>query len=148
MKTDKGVVTARQGDTVSVVLRSHEECASCSLAQFCVSSRSPNSTVMVTASFDVAPGDMVEISIDDSLILKVSAIMYGVPLLAFLAGVFGGYGLSSLLGLHGGVAVAAPIVSGFVLLALGIAVSRAMARRFNVTGKVTRLIDEEVEKRL
>jgi sigma-E factor negative regulatory protein RseC len=148
MKTDKGVVTTRLGDTVSVILQSHEDCASCSLAQFCVSSRSPSSTVMVTTSFDVAPGDMVEISIDDSLILKVSAIMYGVPLLGFLVGVFGGYGLSPLLGLQSGAAVAAPIVSGFVLLALGIIVSRTMARKLNVTGKVTRLIDEEVEKRL
>lgn len=85
---------------------------------------------------------------DDSLILKVSAIMYGVPLVAFLAGVFGGYGLSLLAGLRGGMAVAMPIVSGFVLLVLGVVVSRAMARRLNVTGKVTRLIDKGVGRDL
>ncbi|MHB8071451.1 MAG: SoxR reducing system RseC family protein [Candidatus Cryosericum sp.] len=148
MRTDTGIVMSRQGDTVSVVVQSHEECASCSLAQFCVSSKNPGSTVAAAAPFDVSPGDLVEISMDDSLILKVSAIMYGVPLVAFLAGVFGGYGLSLLAGLRGGMAVAMPIVSGFVLLVLGVVVSRAMARRLNVTGKVTRLIDKGVGRDL
>ncbi len=146
MKTDKGVVIARRGDSVSVLVQSHEECASCTLAQFCVNGKKTGSTVVVTTSHEVAPGDVVEISINDSLILQVSAILYGVPLLAFLAGVFGGYGLSSLLRLHGGIEVAAPILSGFVLLVLGVVVSRAMARKLNVTGKVTRIIDKEVGK--
>jgi positive regulator of sigma E activity len=102
----------------------------------------------VSCPIDVSPGDRVEISIDDSLILKVSAIMYGVPLLAFLAGVFGGYGFSLLAGLYGGIAAAAQIGSGFVLLALGVIVSRIMARRLNVTGRVTRLMDKEVGRNL
>lgn len=148
MKTDQGIVTACKGNAVSVLLQAHEACASCSLAQVCVSNRKPTSTVTVTGSFDVAPGDLVEISIDDSLFLRVSAIMYGVPLLAFLAGVFGGYGLSWLVRLRGGAAVAAPIIAGFSLLVFGVALSRIMARRLGITGKVTRLIDEGVGKRL
>jgi sigma-E factor negative regulatory protein RseC len=148
MRTDTGIVISRQGDTVSVVVQSREACASCSLAQFCVSSKNPESTVTAAAPLDVFPGDLVEISMDDSLILKVSAIMYGVPLVAFLAGVFSGYGLSLLAGLRDSVAVATPIVCGFVLLALGIVVSRAMARRLKVTGKVTRLIDKGVGRDL
>lgn len=133
---------------VRVVVQSREECGSCSLAQFCATTREPSATLTVVCPIDVSPGDRVEISIDDSLILKVSAIMYGVPLLAFLAGVFGGYGLSLLAGLHGGAAAAAPIGSGFALLALGVIVSRMMARRLNVTGRVTQLMDKEVGKNL
>ena len=72
--------------------------------------------------------------------------MYGVPLLAFLAGVFGGYGFSVLAGLRGSSAAAVPIGSGFALLALGIAVSRAMARRLSVTGRVTQVMNREVDR--
>jgi len=131
---------------VRVVVQSRGECGSCSLARFCTVAREPSSLLTVTCPIRVSPGDRVEISIDDSLILKVSAIMYGVPLLAFLAGVFGGYGFSLLAGLSGSVAAAAQIGSGFVLLALGVVVSRMMARRLNVTGRITRLVDEEVDK--
>lgn len=148
MRVDTGVVVSCQEDRVRVVVQSRDECGSCSLAQFCAVTRQPSSTLTVISPINVSPGDRVEISIDDSLILKVSAIMYGVPLLTFLAGVFGGYGFSLLAGLHGGTAAAAQIGSGFALLALGVIVSRMMARRLNVTGKVTRLMDKEVSKNL
>jgi len=146
MKVDTGIVVSRQGSFVRVVVQSREACDSCALARFCTSTREPGSTLTANCTIDVSPGDRVEISLDDSLILKVSAIMYGVPLLAFLAGVFGGYGFSMLAGLRGGSAAAVPIGSGFALLALGIAVSRAMARRLSVTGKVTQVMSREVDR--
>ncbi len=148
MKTDQGIVMTRQGSTVSVMLQPQQGCVSCSLSRLCTENRRhENPSVLATASADIVPGDLVEVTIDDSLILKVSAIMYGIPLLAFLAGIFGGYGFSSLTGLQGDLATAVPVASGFVLLVLGIIVSHAMTLKLNVTGNVIRKIDKEAEKR-
>jgi uncharacterized membrane protein YjjP (DUF1212 family) len=84
------------------------------------------------------------VSLDDSIILKASAIMYGVPLVAFLAGVLGGYGFSLLGGLNGSLSMALPVVAGFVMLIPGVLVSRRVAMRLNPTAAVVNKLDQEV----
>ena len=101
MQTDQGLVIARHGSVVTIRLLPRDGCASCTLTQFCIGSKESSPTVRATAPPEIAQGDLVEVSLDDSIILKASAIMYGVPLVAFLAGVLGGYGFSSLAGLSG-----------------------------------------------
>ncbi len=86
------------------------------LTQFCVGSKESSPTVKAIAPPGIDQGDLVEVSVDDSIILKATAIMYGVPLVAFLAGVLGGYGFSSLAGLTGNPSMALPVVTGFVML--------------------------------
>ncbi len=144
MQTDRGLVIARQGDVVVVRLQPRDGCASCSLTQFCVGSKESSPTVRVTAPPEIAQGDLVEVSLDDSLILKASAIMYGIPLAAFLAGVLGGYGFSSLEGLNGSLSIALPVVAGFLMLIPGIIISRRVASRLYPTATVVRKIDQEV----
>jgi len=144
MQTDRGLVIARQGDVVVVRLQPRDGCVSCSLTQFCVGSKESSPTVRVTAPPEIAQGDLVEVSLDDSLILKASAIMYGIPLAAFLTGVLGGYGFSSLAGLNGSQSIALPVVAGFLMLIPGIIISRRVASRLNPTATVVRKIDQEV----
>ena len=97
-----------------------------------------------TAPPEIALGDLVEVSLDDSIILKASAIMYGVPLVAFLAGVLGGYGFSSLAELSGSLSMALPVVAGFVMLIPGIILSRRVAMQLNPTAAVVSKLDQEV----
>jgi sigma-E factor negative regulatory protein RseC len=146
MQTDRGLVIARHGDVVMVRLQPQDGCVSCALAQFCVGSKESSATVRATAPSDIAQGDLVEVSLDDSLILKASAIMYGVPLVAFLTGVLGGYGFSSLAGLSTSLSMALPVVAGFVMLVPGAILSHRAAVRLNPTATVVRKLDQEVAR--
>jgi len=144
MQTDRGLVIARHGGVVTIRLLPRDGCASCSLTQFCIGSKESNPTIRATAPPEISQGDLVEVSLDDSIILKASAIMYGVPLVAFLAGVLGGYGFSLLGGLNGSLSVALPVVAGFVMLIPGVLVSRRVAMRLNPTTAVVNKLDQEV----
>ena len=144
MQTDRGLVVARHGDVVTIRLQPQDGCVSCALAQFCVGSKESSPTVRATAPSEIAPGDLVEVSLDDSLILKASAIMYGVPLVAFLAGVLGGYGFASLAELSASLSMALPVVTGFVMLIPGAILSHRAAVRLNPTATVVRKLDQEV----
>ncbi|MFA4931653.1 MAG: SoxR reducing system RseC family protein [Caldisericia bacterium] len=146
MQTDRGLVIARHGDVVMVRLQPQDGCVSCALAQFCVGSKESSPTVRATAPSDIAQGDLVEVSLDDSLILKASVIMYGVPLVAFLAGVLGGYGFSSLAGLSASLSMALPVATGFVMLIPGAILSHRAAMRLNPTATVVRKLDQEVAR--
>ncbi len=148
MQTDIGTVVACDGTMVTVTLHSREECASCALGKICTVNRNSDAAIIVSTDLDVVPGDRVEVSIDDSLFLKVSVIMYGVPLMTFLAGVFGRYALSLIPGFPAVLAAAIPVVCGFIALAVGIIVSLPMARKLNVTGRITKILREEATRRL
>jgi positive regulator of sigma E activity len=111
-----------------------------------VGSKESSPTVRATALPEIVQGDLVEVSIDDSVILKATAIMYGFPLIAFLAGVLGGYGFSSLAGLSGNLSLALPVVAGFVMLIPGIILSRRAAMRLNPTATVVNKLDQEVAR--
>ena len=146
MKTDSGTVVACDGSVVTVALHSRDECASCALGKICTVNRNPGAAIIVSTDLDVVPGNRVEVSIDDSLFLKVSVIMYGVPLMAFLAGVFGGYALSLIPGFPAMLAAAIPVVFGFIALAIGVAISLPMARKLNMTGRITKVFREEATR--
>jgi sigma-E factor negative regulatory protein RseC len=144
MQTDRGLVIARYDGVVTIRLLPRDGCASCSLTQFCIGSKESSPTIKATAPPEIVQGDLVEVSLDDSIILKASAIMYGVPLVAFLVGVLGGYGFSLLGGLSGSLSVALPVVAGFAMLIPGVVVSRRVAMRLNPTAAVVNKLDQEV----
>ncbi|HWQ21760.1 MAG TPA: SoxR reducing system RseC family protein [Clostridia bacterium] len=149
MQTDRGLVVSRHGDVVTVRLQPHAECASCSLSkfsltQFCGGSKESSATVKATAAPGIAQGDLVEVSLDDSITLKAAVIVYGLPLVAFLVGVLGGYALSSLITLRGTLSTAAPVLAGFLMLVPGVVLSRKAARRLNPTATIVGKLDQEV----
>ncbi len=147
MPTDRGLVVARRGDVVTVRLLPHDGCASCALTRFCVGSKESDPTISASAPAEIVQGDSVEVTLDESLVLKATAIMYGIPLAAFLTGVLGGYGLSSLAQLSGNVSMALPAVAGFAMLIPGAIISRRVAFRLNPTATVVRKLDQEVTGR-
>ena len=129
-----------------VRLQPRAGCVSCSLTQFCVGSKQTSPTIKAVAPFGIVQGDLVEVVLDDSIILKATAIMYGLPLAAFLAGVFGGYAFSSMAGLSGNPSMAVPAIAGFAMLIPGIIVSRWAAARLNPTATIVSKLDQEVAK--
>lgn len=136
MQTDEGIVVARDGDMVTVELQPREGCVSCSLAQFCSGSKGSVASLRATAGADIRRGDIVEVALDDSVVLKASLVMYGIPLVAFLAGVLIGYGLSFLMRPGTAMAILLPVMGGFLVLIPGILGSHRMASRMNPTARV------------
>lgn len=143
MPTDRGLVVARRGSVVTVQVQPQEGCTSCALSQFCVGSKQDTPMAKATASNDIAQGDLVEISLDDSLLLKATAIMYGIPLLAFLIGVLGGYVYAALAIQGTGTAMVLPVIGGFLMLIPGVFISRKAGERLNPTATVVRKLDQE-----
>ncbi len=87
-------------------------------------------------------GRLVEVSVDDSVILKVTAII-----MAFTCGFSAesrGYAFSSLAGLTGNPSMALPVVVGFLMLVPGIILSRRVTTRLNPTATVVSKLDQEV----
>lgn len=136
MQTDEGIVVARDGDMVTVELQPREGCVSCSLAQFCSGSKGSVASLRATAGTDIRRGDIVEVALDDSVVLKASLALYGIPLVAFLAGVLIGYGLSFLVWQGTAMAILLPVMGGFLLLIPGILGSRRIASHMNPTARV------------
>jgi sigma-E factor negative regulatory protein RseC len=143
MPTDRGLVVARRGNVVTVQVQPQEGCASCALSEFCVGSKQDTPTVKATASSEIAQGDIVEVSLDDSLLLKATAIIYGIPLVAFLVGVLGGYLYVTLASPSPAVSMAVPVIAGFLMLIPGILVSRRAGERLNPTATVVRKLDQK-----
>ncbi len=142
MQTDEGIVVARDGDMVTVELQPREGCVSCSLAQFCSGSKGSVASLRATAGTDIRRGDIVEVALDDSVVLKASLALYGIPLVAFLAGVLIGYGLSFLVRQGTAMAILLPVMGGFLLLIPGILGSRRIASHMNPTARVLHKVAE------
>jgi sigma-E factor negative regulatory protein RseC len=94
-----GVVKAVQGRMALVMTRKEPECESCKAKDACFSlgGGGANTEVRVlnTAGADV--GDIVTIGIRGSSLVKVSFLVYLLPILALVGGVVVGYWLSGLI---------------------------------------------------
>lgn len=143
MPTDRGLVVARRGNIVTVQVQPQEGCASCALSAFCVGSKQDAPTVKAIASTGIVQGDTVEVSLEDSLLLKATAIVYGIPLAAFLIGVLVGYLYATLTSPSTAVSMAAPVIAGFLMLIPGVLISRRAGERLNPTATVVRKLDQK-----
>ncbi len=97
--TKTGVVTAIQG-RMAIVLTLHEAgCENCSAKSTCsmLGGTGANRQVRARNTVSAQVGDVVTIGIRSSSFLKVSFLVYMVPILALVAGVVVGYFLAGLL---------------------------------------------------
>ncbi|MCE5193713.1 MAG: SoxR reducing system RseC family protein [Candidatus Cryosericum sp.] len=143
MPTDRGLVLSRTGNVVTVQVQPQEGCDSCALSQFCVGSKQDTPTVTAIAPSEIRQGDLVELSVSDSLLLKATAIIYGIPLVAFLVGVLGGYLYAAFTIQSMRTATVLPVIGGFLMLIPGVFISRKSGKRLNPTATVVRKLDQE-----
>ena len=96
--TKTGVVRAVHGRIALVVTQLEPECESCSAKHACSSLRGSGANMEVRARNTVGAqvGDVVIISIGSAPFLKVTFIVYMVPILALAGGALCGYGLATL----------------------------------------------------
>lgn len=87
-----GVVkTVREGRTI-VELQPGEVCESCSARIICRPGKSGGHEMAVLNTMNAEPGDIVELDETGNLLLILSLMQYGLPLLGLLIGIFLVYG--------------------------------------------------------
>ena len=94
-----GVVKAVQGRIALVMTRMEPECESCSAKEACSTfgGGGANAEVRVRNTVGADVGDIVTISMRGASVLKVSFLVYMLPILALIAGIVLGYMLSRLI---------------------------------------------------
>jgi sigma-E factor negative regulatory protein RseC len=94
--TRTGVVRAIQGRMALVVTRMEPECESCQAKDACSTFGGGGANAEITArnTAGAEVGDIVTISMAGSSLIKVSFFVYMLPILALIAGIVLGHGLS------------------------------------------------------
>ena len=89
---NKGVVTDRSGQTLTVTFERPEACGDC---HNCPRGSESCKKHEILLTGDAAIGDMVEVELDDSHVIMASMVAYLIPLAGFLLGLAAGYILAS-----------------------------------------------------
>lgn len=88
MIDEYGIVTRSAGGKLAVKVISPGSCDSCPIHDNCYAS---GKVVWVPQTGGIAVNDHVHFSITNGSVLKISALVYGLPLLGVLAGIILGY---------------------------------------------------------
>lgn len=89
MTGEVGEVIAIEDDKAVIKMQRTEACAKC---RACTSGMESKEMIIKAVNIcGAVVGDNVEIMLDSADFFRATLIMYGIPFIAFLAGVFGGY---------------------------------------------------------
>ena len=88
--TNKGIVTAVDGDMLTIAFERHEACGDC---HACMHGRT-DCKHLVRMQGKANVGDRVVVEMDDSHVMAASAVAYMIPLAGFILGIAGGWALS------------------------------------------------------
>lgn len=121
-----GQVTELKGDLIRVKLQRHDACNHCNA---CSAGVETEEMILEAENLCLAkPGDLVEISLEESNFLAAVLIMYIVPLFGLLAGIGIGYVVGGILNINQEVMA---LILGFGLLAITYLIIKSNERRFN-----------------
>lgn len=84
---EDGIVIESENGVAEIALISSDNCEECSAKLFCKPKTDDTKILKVSDPFGTKPGDEVRISVAGSTVLKVSFLMYGMPLILFIAGI-------------------------------------------------------------
>lgn len=136
-----GTVIDKDGDLLIVRLERQEACAKC---RACTAGLKKEDMIMRAKNLcGAAVGDNVEITLESVDFFKAMVIMYGIPFVMFLAGVFAGYFGSIRLGMGNNELIG--FVLGFALVLLTYALIKTQEKRWqgdNYVPKAIRVADK------
>lgn len=85
---EEGIVKESHDGIAEIVIAKSDQCEECTAKLYCKPGSSNERSLTVSDPFGVHPGDKVRVSINGNQILKVSFLIYGVPLILILTGLF------------------------------------------------------------
>ena len=86
--TEEGIVKESKNGIATIVISNSDQCEGCSAKIYCKSGNSNERSLIVKDPFGVHPGDKVRVIINGSKILSASFLLYGVPFIILVAGIF------------------------------------------------------------
>ena len=86
--TEEGIVKESKNGIATIVISNSDNCEECTAKLYCKPGNSSERSLTVKDTFGVIVGDRVRVSINGGQILRVSFLIYGVPLILLLAGLF------------------------------------------------------------
>ena len=88
--TEEGIVKESKDGIATIVISNSDNCEECTAKLYCNPGNSSERSLTVKDTFGVVAGDKVRISIKVSQILRISFLIYGIPLILILVGLFFG----------------------------------------------------------
>lgn len=93
---ENGVVLENRDGKIIVKIERHSACGAC---KACETGEKREMILELEDTLNAQKGDIVEIELDDSAILRGAALFYGVPLLGLMAGILAGKSVAEIAGL-------------------------------------------------
>ena len=85
---DQGLVVALDGDQAQIEIETGEACESCGARVLCAPGTDKLKTITAYNEINAVVGDLVEVREGGNLLLKLSLLQYGPPLIGFLTILF------------------------------------------------------------
>ena len=81
---EEGTVISSSDGYAQISLTKNDQCSECSARIICKAKDDENRILKVNDPYGTQPGDVVKIEIQGSAVMKISFILYGLPLLLLL----------------------------------------------------------------
>lgn len=136
-----GTVQSKKEDYVTVVLERQDMCGDCHACEMLSSKKKCTINCESEISCDV--GDYVEINVTKNRFLKATYLMYGVPLVTYLSGVFIGSFMGNVMGSQGEIG---GVIGGIVGIAVGYGIIKKKETKKDFQKYLPKIV-RKVEKR-
>jgi len=91
--SDKGIITKIDGNILHITIKTDDNCEGCGIKFLCAPKAGEDKIIKLENSISGKVGDAVEISEASNVLLTLSILQYGLPLIGFLTGIFISYNM-------------------------------------------------------
>ena len=141
MVRERGVIESIAGKKAMVRIEKSSACSACESRDSCDAASGKGMTIEVANELMASEGDVVEISISSGSFLKLTLLVYFVPVVALIAGACLGNELGTLVGFN--VTLAAILAGGTAMGATFLALrqfDRYQRKKRTLSPKMTRIL--------
>jgi len=85
---EEGIVKEAKDGIAIISIQDSDRCEDCTAKIYCKTGNTDERSLSVRDPYGVQPGDKVRVVINGSRILSASFMLYGIPLILLLAGIF------------------------------------------------------------
>jgi len=85
---DRGVVTRLEDGKAFVSIRENEACENCGAKLICAPNAKGDRGILARNPLHASPGQAVQVTESRDILLRLSLLQYGLPLVGFLLGIF------------------------------------------------------------
>jgi len=132
MITEKGIIDHTEGNKAFVIIKRSSACATCGSRGMCRSHGDREMFIEVTNHLQAKTGDHIEIKMPTGSFLKLSLLVYILPIVALIAGAYFGAEISGYLHFH---STPVSIAGGAIAMIIAFKVLRMIDRSVQSTEK-------------